>query len=51
MTNPEKDDDMMELKPITNNEKEASQEEKVVVRDKSQQDSGDNPLDKIAYEE
>lgn len=45
------DDDMIELTPNNSKEKEASQEEKVVVRDKSQQESGDNPLDKVAYEE
>ena len=45
------EEDMMELTPNNSKEKEASQEEKVVVRDKSQQDSGDNPLDKVAYEE
>ena len=46
------EDDMMELTPNNSKEKEASQEDKVVVRDKSQQeDTKDNPLDKVAYEE
>lgn len=45
------EDDMIELTPNNNTEKEASQDDKVVVRDKSQQDTKDNPMDKVAYEE